>query len=64
MAVGAVGVFGETIVTANGVTIVAPDNLPATMPRGLLALHSGCGSTFLMLGGWRKISCCGANSTM
>jgi NAD(P) transhydrogenase subunit alpha len=25
---------GETIVTENGVTIIAPDNLPATMPAG------------------------------
>ena len=25
---------GETIVTENGVTIIAPDNLPATMPTG------------------------------
>jgi NAD(P) transhydrogenase subunit alpha len=25
---------GETIVTGNGVTIIAPDNLPATMPAG------------------------------
>ena len=25
---------GETIVTDNGVTIIAPDNLPATMPAG------------------------------
>jgi NAD(P) transhydrogenase subunit alpha len=25
---------GETVTTANGVTIIAPDNLPATMPAG------------------------------
>jgi NAD(P) transhydrogenase subunit alpha len=25
---------GETITTENGVTIIAPDNLPATMPAG------------------------------
>ncbi|HEX5467099.1 MAG TPA: Re/Si-specific NAD(P)(+) transhydrogenase subunit alpha [Candidatus Limnocylindrales bacterium] len=25
---------GETVVTDNGVTIIAPENLPATMPRG------------------------------
>jgi NAD(P) transhydrogenase subunit alpha len=25
---------GETVVTENGVTIVAPDNLPASMPTG------------------------------
>ena len=30
----ALSVPGETIVTDNGVTIIAPDNLPATMPAG------------------------------
>jgi NAD(P) transhydrogenase subunit alpha len=31
---------GETIVTDNGVTIVAPDNLPATMPAGSSAFYA------------------------
>ena len=31
---------GETIVTANGVTIIAPDNLPATMPSGSSAFYA------------------------
>jgi NAD(P) transhydrogenase subunit alpha len=31
---------GETIVTANGVTIIAPDNLPATMPVGSSAFYA------------------------
>jgi NAD(P) transhydrogenase subunit alpha len=31
---------GETIVTDNGVTIVAPDNLPATMPAGASAFYA------------------------
>ena len=31
---------GETIVTDNGVTIVAPDNLPATMPSGSSAFYA------------------------
>jgi len=30
---------GETIVTDNGVTIIAPDNLPATMPAGASAFY-------------------------
>ncbi len=30
--------LGETIVTDNGVTIIAPDNLPATMPAGVVGL--------------------------
>ena len=30
--------LGETIVTDNGVTIIAPDNLPATMPAGASAV--------------------------
>ena len=29
---------GETIVTDNGVTIIAPDNLPATMPAGAIGV--------------------------
>ena len=29
---------GETVVTENGVTIIAPDNLPATMPVGASAV--------------------------
>ena len=31
---------GETIVTKNGVTIIAPDNLPATMPSGSSAFYA------------------------
>jgi NAD(P) transhydrogenase subunit alpha len=31
---------GETIVTPNGVTIIAPDNLPATMPAGASAFYA------------------------
>jgi H+-translocating NAD(P) transhydrogenase subunit alpha len=31
---------GETIVTDNGVTIIAPDNLPATMPSGSSAFYA------------------------
>ncbi len=31
---------GETIVTDNGVTIIAPDNLPASMPVGASAFYS------------------------
>jgi NAD(P) transhydrogenase subunit alpha len=39
---------GETIVTANGVTIVAPDNLPATMPAGSSAFYARNISTLLL----------------
>jgi NAD(P) transhydrogenase subunit alpha len=31
---------GETFVTDNGVTIIAPDNLPATMPAGASAFYA------------------------
>ncbi len=31
---------GETVVTDNGVTIIAPDNLPATMPSGSSAFYA------------------------
>ncbi|HVA85796.1 MAG TPA: Re/Si-specific NAD(P)(+) transhydrogenase subunit alpha [Candidatus Saccharimonadales bacterium] len=31
---------GQTVVTDNGVTIVAPDNLPATMPAGSSAFYA------------------------
>ncbi len=31
---------GETTVTDNGVTIIAPDNLPATMPAGASAFYA------------------------
>ena len=31
---------GETIVTDNGITIIAPDNLPATMPAGSSAFYA------------------------
>ena len=39
---------GETIVTANGVTIIAPDNLPATMPAGSSAFYARNISTLLL----------------
>ena len=32
--------FGQTIVTPGGVTIVAPDNLPASMPAGASAFYA------------------------
>ena len=31
---------GETVETPNGVTIIAPDNLPATMPAGASAFYA------------------------
>jgi H+-translocating NAD(P) transhydrogenase subunit alpha len=31
---------GETVVTQNGVTIIAPDNLPASMPAGASAFYA------------------------
>jgi NAD(P) transhydrogenase subunit alpha len=31
---------GETVLTDNGVTIIAPDNLPATMPAGASAFYA------------------------
>jgi H+-translocating NAD(P) transhydrogenase subunit alpha len=31
---------GETVVSENGVTIIAPDNLPATMPAGASAFYA------------------------
>jgi H+-translocating NAD(P) transhydrogenase subunit alpha len=31
---------GETVVTPNGVTIIAPENLPATMPAGASAFYA------------------------
>jgi NAD(P) transhydrogenase subunit alpha len=31
---------GKTIVTDNGVTIIAPENLPATMPAGASAFYA------------------------
>ena len=31
---------GRTIVTDNGVTIISPDNLPATMPAGASAFYA------------------------
>ena len=33
-------VAGQTIVTDNGVTIISPDNLPATMPAGASAFYA------------------------
>lgn len=38
----------ETVVTANGVTILAPTNLPATMPTGASQFYSRNISTFLL----------------
>jgi NAD(P) transhydrogenase subunit alpha len=31
---------GETVTTPNGVTIIAPDNLPASMPAGASAFYA------------------------
>ena len=39
---------GETIETPNGVTIIAPDNLPATMPAGASAFYARNISTLLL----------------
>jgi NAD(P) transhydrogenase subunit alpha len=39
---------GETIVTDNGVTIIAPDNLPATMPVGSSAFYARNISSLLL----------------
>jgi NAD(P) transhydrogenase subunit alpha len=39
---------GETVVTDNAVTIVAPDNLPATMPAGASAFYARNISTLLL----------------
>jgi NAD(P) transhydrogenase subunit alpha len=39
---------GETIVTDNGVTIIAPDNLPATMPAGSSAFYARNISSLLL----------------
>ena len=39
---------GETVVTPNGVTIIAPDNLPATMPAGASAFYARNISTLLL----------------
>ena len=39
---------GETIVTDNGVTIIAPENLPATMPAGSSQFYSRNISTLLL----------------
>jgi NAD(P) transhydrogenase subunit alpha len=39
---------GETIVTDNGVTIIAPDNLPATMPSGSSAFYARNISSLLL----------------
>jgi NAD(P) transhydrogenase subunit alpha len=38
----------ETVVTANGVTILAPTNLPATMPAGASQFYARNVSTFLL----------------
>ena len=38
----------ETVVTENGVTIIAPDNLPATMPAGATAFYARNISTLLL----------------
>ena len=39
---------GETVVTPNGVTIVAPDNLPASMPSGASAFYARNISSLLL----------------
>jgi NAD(P) transhydrogenase subunit alpha len=39
---------GETVVTDNGVTIIAPDNLPATMPVGASAFYARNISSLLL----------------
>jgi NAD(P) transhydrogenase subunit alpha len=39
---------GETVVTDNSVTIVAPENLPATMPTGASAFYARNISTLLL----------------
>jgi H+-translocating NAD(P) transhydrogenase subunit alpha len=39
---------GETVVTDNGVTIIAPDNLPATMPVGASQFYARNISTLLL----------------
>ena len=39
---------GETIVTDNGVTIIAPDNLPATMPAGASQFYARNISSLLL----------------
>ena len=39
---------GETIETANAVTIIAPDNLPATMPAGASAFYARNISSLLL----------------
>jgi NAD(P) transhydrogenase subunit alpha len=39
---------GETVVSANAVTIIAPDNLPATMPAGASAFYARNISTLLL----------------
>ncbi|HEY7971028.1 MAG TPA: Re/Si-specific NAD(P)(+) transhydrogenase subunit alpha [Candidatus Limnocylindrales bacterium] len=39
---------GETIETPNGVTIIAPDNLPATMPAGASAFYARNISSLLL----------------
>ena len=38
----------ETVVTDNGVTIIAPTNLPATMPAGASQFYARNMSTFLL----------------
>jgi NAD(P) transhydrogenase subunit alpha len=39
---------GETVVTDNGVTIVAPENLPATMPMGASQFYARNISSLLL----------------
>ena len=39
---------GETLITDNGITIIAPDNLPATMPAGASAFYARNISSLLL----------------
>ena len=39
---------GQTVVSSNGVTIISPDNLPATMPAGASAFYARNISTLLL----------------
>jgi NAD(P) transhydrogenase subunit alpha len=39
---------GQTVTTPNGVTIISPDNLPATMPAGASAFYARNISSLLL----------------